>query len=56
MIGNAVPVNLARFVGEIIKSIWHIWRETILFLLKKKIYHYDDVQPLMLFDESGRYC
>ncbi len=36
MIGNAVPVNLARFVGEIIKSIWHIWRETILFLLKKR--------------------
>ena len=23
---------------------------------EKKIYHYDDVQPLMLFDESGRYC
>lgn len=56
MIGNAVPVNLARFVGEIIKKYLAYMERDNFVPFEKKIYHYDDVQPLMLFDESGRYC
>lgn len=55
MIGNAVPVNLARFVGDVIRKYIAYNKSDNFIPFQKNEYYYEDVVPLMIFDEKGRY-
>lgn len=55
MIGNAVPVNLARFVGEVINKYLAYKRNDTFVPFKKYEFEYSKTEPLMLFDSCGKY-